>query len=134
MRTRNAVAVLVVEDDASLRETVVELLQGEGYHVYVAPDGPTALAYLRTTPERLVVLLDWWMPGMDGGQVLRIIAREEEHAQRHEFIVYSAALVNGLHRALTIPITLSVSLLEKGVDLDIMLRRIAAAVAHLTAP
>ena len=58
-------AVLVVEDDESLRQIIVELLRCEGYAVAEASNGREALEQLpRTHP--LVVILDLMMPVMDG--------------------------------------------------------------------
>jgi CheY-like chemotaxis protein len=59
--------VLVVEDDADIRETVAELLVEEGYEVRSASSGLDALEWLRkgeAVPD--VVLLDLMMPIMDG--------------------------------------------------------------------
>jgi two-component system, chemotaxis family, chemotaxis protein CheY len=59
--------VLIVEDDADIRETVAELLLEEGYGVQTATSGADALEHLAaatTLPD--VVLLDLMMPVMDG--------------------------------------------------------------------
>jgi CheY-like chemotaxis protein len=59
--------VLVVEDDADIRESVRELLESEGLTVSVAANGREALAHLNeaeTLPD--LVLLDLMMPVMDG--------------------------------------------------------------------
>jgi two-component system, chemotaxis family, chemotaxis protein CheY len=59
--------ILIVEDDADVRETLVEVLEDEGYRVTTAVDGLDALAYLRRTPELpRLILLDIMMPRMDG--------------------------------------------------------------------
>jgi CheY-like chemotaxis protein len=64
---RRPVAVLVVEDDADIRETLAGLLEVEGYSVATAENGADALALLRTvTPQ--VILLDLSMPVMSGQQ------------------------------------------------------------------
>lgn len=57
--------ILVVEDDASIRELVAEILRGEGYSVTEAADGLDALrACERERPA--LVLLDMRMPRLDG--------------------------------------------------------------------
>ena len=68
--------VLVVDDDAGIRDALKMILEYEGYEVRVAPDGKTALADLDA--DRIdAVLLDIKMPGMDGFEILdRIVARE----------------------------------------------------------
>jgi DNA-binding NtrC family response regulator len=63
--------ILVVDDDAGLRESF-RLILDEEYEVIEAPDGPMALAALRSAPVDLV-LLDIRLPQMDGIQVLERI-------------------------------------------------------------
>ena len=64
--------VLVVEDEQSLREPLVYLLEKEGYEVLDAADGNEAIELFRSTnPD--IVLLDLMMPGMSGNEVCRVI-------------------------------------------------------------
>jgi CheY-like chemotaxis protein len=59
--------VLVVDDDNEIRETMVEVLNDEGYEAVGASDGIEALAQLRDPADRwCLVLLDLMMPNMDG--------------------------------------------------------------------
>jgi len=58
--------VLVVDDDADIRESVRELLEDAGYHVIIAEDGQQAFDYLAEQPPPDCVVLDLWMPVMDG--------------------------------------------------------------------
>ena len=85
--------VLVVEDDDTIRAAVRMLLEDEGYGVQEALDGAAALALLRASPERMVVLLDLLMPGMDGLAVLRTLADEMELATRHSCIMFAAKTI-----------------------------------------
>jgi two-component system response regulator MtrA len=62
--------LLVVEDDPSLREVIRLGLEGEGYRVAVAEDGPSALIAFASSPPDLV-LLDVMLPGLDGFAVCR---------------------------------------------------------------
>lgn len=64
--------ILLVEDDASLRRTVAEVLDAHGYAVTLAPDGRQALEVLQSEPVDLVVT-DLMMPGMGGEALLRQI-------------------------------------------------------------
>jgi two-component system chemotaxis response regulator CheY len=59
--------ILIVEDDADVRATLVEVLEDEGYRVATAVDGLDALRYLNAAAvlPRLI-LLDIMMPRMDG--------------------------------------------------------------------
>ena len=64
--------ILVIEDDADIREVLSLLLSMEGFDVSVAEDGLSALEYLRSAaalPD--LVLLDLVMPFMDGYQFRR---------------------------------------------------------------
>jgi two-component system, OmpR family, response regulator RegX3 len=64
--------VMVVEDEQSLREPLVYLLEKEGYEVVEASDGARALEFFKTEPIDLI-LLDIMMPGMSGNEVCRVI-------------------------------------------------------------
>lgn len=63
-------AVLVVDDELGMRETLVDILQDAGYDVAAAPDGETALETVRRNRFDVVVM-DIRMPGRDGVSVLQ---------------------------------------------------------------
>jgi two-component system OmpR family response regulator len=67
--------VLVVEDDAGLRDTLKYNLVTAGFEVIEARDGATALRSARTGAPDLV-LLDLMLPGMTGLEVCRALRRE----------------------------------------------------------
>jgi CheY-like chemotaxis protein len=60
--------ILVVEDDQSIRELLVELLETEGYAVSSANNGKDALHTLNTEIRPDLILMDLMMPVMDGYQ------------------------------------------------------------------
>jgi CheY-like chemotaxis protein len=62
--------VLIVEDDASIRATLLMLLESEGYEVAEAADGQQALDWLRAGGKPDLILLDLMMPVVDGWQFL----------------------------------------------------------------
>jgi two-component system response regulator MtrA len=66
--------ILLVEDDASIRETTSLGLEGAGYRVTVARDGREALDRFRQAPFDLVVL-DLMLPEVDGYEVCREIRK-----------------------------------------------------------
>lgn len=65
-------SVLIVEDEATLRDIYSFILSTQGYHVQTARNGVEGIEQLRAhTPD--VVLLDVFMPIMDGKEVLKNI-------------------------------------------------------------
>ncbi|HEY7292895.1 MAG TPA: response regulator [Vicinamibacterales bacterium] len=62
--------VLVVDDEASIRDLLSKTLALAEYEVDVAPDGRTALDRMRLYPYDLLIA-DLKMPGMDGLTVIR---------------------------------------------------------------
>src|SRR5512132_384599 len=62
--------ILIVDDDANIRELVRVFLRDEGFDVYEAADGVEALAKLETLKADMVIL-DVMMPNMDGWELCR---------------------------------------------------------------
>lgn len=62
--------ILIVDDEASIRKSLEGVLSDEGYSCALASDGADALAQLQSIHPSLVIL-DIWMPGMDGIETLR---------------------------------------------------------------
>jgi DNA-binding NtrC family response regulator len=65
----NGIAVLVVDDQAGMRDTMVAILKQHGYQVSSAADGETAFNFVQEMPFDVVVM-DVRMPGRDGVSVL----------------------------------------------------------------
>ncbi|MEE8311077.1 MAG: UDP-3-O-acyl-N-acetylglucosamine deacetylase, partial [Candidatus Binatia bacterium] len=65
----SAAVILVVDDDATVRTSIGGVLRDEGFEVVTAADGREAVARVEDTDPSLV-LLDVWMPEMDGIEVL----------------------------------------------------------------
>jgi serine/threonine protein kinase len=63
--------ILVVDDNAAVRESLSEILEGQGYAVAAAANGREALDLLRNGPRPGLILLDLLMPVMDGWQFLQ---------------------------------------------------------------
>jgi DNA-binding NtrC family response regulator len=63
-------SILVVEDKASLRSMLEEMLRGEGWTVAGVGSGPAAIERLRAGESVDLVLTDWRLPGADGLAVL----------------------------------------------------------------
>lgn len=68
--------VLVVEDEADVRELLVEYFRARGYDVSGAADGRAAIAALERAPDAFaLVLTDLQLPGADGLAVLEAARR-----------------------------------------------------------
>ena len=63
--------VLIVEDDADLREMMAQLLSLEGFQATAVANGREALEYLHEANAPQVILLDLMMPVMDGWEFRR---------------------------------------------------------------
>jgi two-component system nitrogen regulation response regulator NtrX len=70
--------ILIVDDEAAIRQSLRGVLEDEGYKVATAESGEACLDALAHRPYD-VVLLDIWLPGIDGLEALEKI-RELEHA------------------------------------------------------
>ena len=76
MKTESGQA-FVVDDEINLRESLAELIAGQGFRVAQAGDGQEAIEALRSgavTPD--VVFLEIRTPGLDGLEVLREMQKE----------------------------------------------------------
>ena len=62
--------ILVVDDDADLRETLQVLLDDSGYGVTAVANGQAALDQLKAGARPSLILLDLMMPEMNGWQFL----------------------------------------------------------------
>jgi two-component system nitrogen regulation response regulator NtrX len=65
-------AILIVDDEESICQTLGGILNDEGHEVVAAVSGEEALRLVEEDPPNLV-LLDIWLPGMDGIEVLKVI-------------------------------------------------------------
>lgn len=69
--------ILIVDDDAAVRDSIGAVLRDEGFRICYAADGAEALASAENDRPDLV-LLDVWLPGMDGIQVLEKLRAQHE--------------------------------------------------------
>jgi CheY-like chemotaxis protein len=77
----NGRCVLVVEDDEVVRNVITALLEDEGYRVVTAPNGAAALQHLAQpdAPKPAAILLDMWMPVMDGHEFIAAYRQRPGH-------------------------------------------------------
>jgi putative two-component system response regulator len=72
--------ILIVDDEYSGRETLQSVLEGEGYNLVMAENGPQAIAQAKSIlPD--VILLDVMMPGMTGFEVCERIRNDPQVAE-----------------------------------------------------
>ena len=64
--------ILIVDDEKNIASSLKDILSDEGYDVSMTGDGMKALELIQKDPPDLV-LLDIWLPGMDGIEVLKTL-------------------------------------------------------------
>src|SRR5579871_3477642 len=72
-------AILVVDDEATVREVVRKYLEHEGFRVSEAETGREALDYVRDQRPDLIIL-DLMLPGVDGFTITRSLRKGDEYA------------------------------------------------------
>ena len=108
--------ILVVEDEVDSREALRDLLELEGYQVRTATNGREALDALAAGGDEIcMVLLDLFMPVMDGWQVIDELRASGKLAQTQIVIITSAA-----YRA-----PAGIPVFEKPLDMDKVMNAVA---------
>jgi len=107
--------ILVVEDEADSRETLREILELEGYKVRTAVNGREALDTLDAIGDQIcIVLLDLFMPVMDGWQVINELKATGRLATTQVVVITSAA-----HRA-----PAGIPVFQKPLDLEKVMNQV----------
>jgi CheY-like chemotaxis protein len=110
--SRQMQTILVVEDDAEIRELVAEVLIDAGYLVAEAANGQEALDYLRGgTAAPSLILLDLMMPVLSGPELLEIMASDEKLASLPVVVISAIAergTAPGVRRFLKKPVSSAV--------------------------
>lgn len=83
--------ILIVEDDKDIRETLSEYLTNEGFDVTQSPNGKDAIDKLDKDGNPCLILLDLFMPVMNGNQFLEVIKKEGSKNTETPVLVFSAA-------------------------------------------
>lgn len=117
MVARSSAAVLVVEDEQDIRETLRDILEMEGYRVRCACNGKEALDALAEMPRPLLILLDLMMPVMSGYELLQALRANDDLASIPVTVVSAVGdrLAEGT------------AVLRKPVDLETLLHAVDAA-------
>ena len=123
--------ILLVDDDADIREVVAAILEDAGYEVVQAGGGAEALDRLGREPLPDLILLDLTMPGINGWKL------SEELAQREGLAAIPVVVMSGDSMMASRGVELhAAGLLAKPFDeeqlLTIVARCIADPAARLT--
>jgi CheY-like chemotaxis protein len=105
-------AVLVVEDEADIRDIIVDFLRAHDFEVHEAENGREALHALQLIPRAVLILADLMMPVMDGSALIEALRTHDRSAALRVVIVSAAdrGVPEGYRR------------LKKPIDLDELLR------------
>ncbi len=122
-----ASTVFIVEDDLDVSDVVAEILRDVGFEVVCVGNGQEALQYLRGNSPPALMLLDLFMPVMDGWAVLREVERDST-LSRIPVIVMTAI---GGHESQRIPVS---RLLRKPMDIDVLIGQVREAIEVWSAP
>ncbi|MFL6715535.1 MAG: response regulator [Burkholderiaceae bacterium] len=115
--------IMVIEDDADLRDTLKDLLEMEGFRVVTASNGQEGLRQIEQNGQPCLILLDLMMPVMNGWEFLEALRREKATllAQTPVAVVSAAADIAEVER------DYGCSVLKKPVSVE---RLFALAHAH----
>ncbi|HEY3167238.1 MAG TPA: UDP-3-O-acyl-N-acetylglucosamine deacetylase, partial [Candidatus Binatia bacterium] len=119
--------ILVVDDEDGVRESVREVLSDEGYRVVDTADGARVLEIIKKERPELV-LLDIWMPQVDGIGLLKEIKSHEP-----EINVVMVSGHGNIHTAVTATKFGAFDFIEKPVSLDGLLLTVQRALGELPA-
>ncbi|CAN5299375.1 hypothetical protein BH09PSE6_BH09PSE6_14290 [soil metagenome] len=123
------VVVLVVEDESTVRDLVVEVLQDAGYRTLEAEDGPSGLRLLESNMRIDMLVTDVGLPGMNGRQLADAARRLRANlpvlfmtGYAENAFVADGALESGM------------DIITKPFALDLLAARVAAMTARAPAP
>jgi CheY-like chemotaxis protein len=92
--------ILVVDDLVDHRDLLSQVLVDFGYLVDTADDARRALDAIRAGLRPQLVLVDFWMPGMDGKAFLAALRRDGDEAVRRIPVVVMTADADGVAETL----------------------------------
>jgi CheY-like chemotaxis protein len=113
--------VLLVEDDADIREALTCVIEERGYRVVTAENGLDALDKLRAIPRPCLAFIDLMMPVMDGWQLRGELLKRPELAGMPVVLLSGIADLQAEARSLD-----AIGYLKKPVDLNQVFRMLDA--------
>jgi len=116
--------ILIVDDEDRIVTSVAGVLEDEGFHVSTAKSGEEALAIF-SQEEPDVTLLDIWMPGMDGIEVLKRLKWMAPDCQ--VIMISGHATISTAMAAVKLG---AFDFIEKPLSLDVLLMTVHRAIDH----
>jgi UDP-3-O-[3-hydroxymyristoyl] N-acetylglucosamine deacetylase len=116
--------ICIVDDEASISSTIAGILKDEGYQTIGFLDAESFWQRLDTM-EPSLVLLDVWLPGIDGMQLLKRL-----HARFPELPVIMMSGHAGIEAAVTAIKAGAYDFLEKPLQLKVLLDKVESALKH----
>ena len=116
--------ICIIDDQSSIASTVESILKDEGYKTAVFPDAESIWQKLDTL-EPSLVLLDVWLPGIDGMQLLKRL-----HGRLPELPIIMMSGHAGIEAAVAAIKAGAYDFLEKPLHLEVLLDKVASAVKH----
>jgi len=121
--------ILVIEDENTLRQDIVEELQEAGYHTLAAKNGHSALEILNTAKPDLL-LCDITMPGLDGYEVLKTLREQYPDLSTTPFVFLTA--LSDPQEVIEGKLLGADDYLVKPVDYDLMLATVSARLRQVS--
>jgi UDP-3-O-[3-hydroxymyristoyl] N-acetylglucosamine deacetylase len=116
--------ICIVDDEASITSTVASILRDEGYQALAFPDAESFWQRLDTV-EPSLVLLDIWLPGIDGMQLLKRL-----HARFPLIPIIMMSGHAGIDAAVAAIKAGAYDFMEKPLHLEALLDKVASALKH----
>lgn len=116
--------ICIVDDVFSITSTIEGILKDDGYPVITFPDAETFWQRLDTM-EPSLVLLDIWLPGIDGMQLLKRL-----HTRFPELPIIMMSGHTGIDAAVAAIKAGAYDFLEKPLHLEVLLDKVASALKH----
>jgi CheY-like chemotaxis protein len=120
-----AKTILIIEDDANLRSILSEKFTSEGFTVIQAENGKIGLDKFSTSPDINVILLDLYMPIMDGHAFLDEL-RKLPKGQQMPVVVLSN-MVDRDYVVGAFDKSITDYLLKSNTELDVIVERVKKA-------
>jgi len=116
--------ICIIDDVSSITSTVESILKDEGYKVLSFPDAESFWQRLDTM-EPSLVLLDIWLPGIDGMQLLKRL-----HTRFPELPIIMMSGHAGVEAAVAAIKSGAYDFMEKPLHLEVLLDKVASALKH----